>query len=192
MQPLLTNKCGNTKCHGAWRNEFAIVNLRRDATAVAAEQNLAAVLNKIDFQNPERSPILHATQGLHGGSTQPLFPGQTGGRQVAAFREWVVAVASELAPTEHQVGKQEIQQTAFATSTEFTADPNPSNSDVQNHNSPNETGDAETATRLDRKFLSEAVNAARHDYFDPDVFNRRYHGRNRSEMTVELQQGEPK
>lgn len=194
IQPLMTNKCGNARCHGAGRNSFSLVSLRRSATSVASEQNLAAVLNQLDFQNPDQSPLLQATQGLHGGNHQPLFPGQSGGRQVDTLREWVRAVAAELAPTE-PAALQNIDENKPVEQTSFRTLPDDSGvkkslaiSNVDEPDAAGQSSGMAPTFNLDGKFIRDAVVATRYDEFDPDVFNLRYHGRRRSEMLTGLQQ----
>ena len=192
IQPLMTNKCGNTRCHGAGRNSFSLVTLRRSANSVSSEQNLAAILNQIDFRNPDQSPVLQATQGLHGGNRQPLFPGQTGGRQLDVLREWVRDVARELAPTElkavhvnHQSNRLAAAPLATISKTSIHDAPNTINS-VKQVNALDRSNDTTQTLKLDKKFITDAVAATRDDAFDPDIFNSRHHGRTRSEMQTGL------
>ena len=169
IQPLLSNKCGNARCHGAGRNGFAVVLVRGQSTPAIAEQNLAGVLNQIDFESPNQSPLLNATVGLHGGSRKLLFPGRAGGAQVEVMRNWVTAAASSLRQNSPVLTAQHteqhdspIQQTAFNSSSSQPI---------------NEANTAEPMlTDRDRKFLKEADEAIRKDAFDPNIFNQRYHG----------------
>ncbi|MCA9051845.1 MAG: hypothetical protein KDA89_24070 [Planctomycetaceae bacterium] len=100
VQPLLLNKCGNGRCHGGSRDDFALVTLRQGESVAVTEQNFAAVLNQIDFHQPAASRLLQNSIGLHGGIRQPVFSGQTGRLQMELLRNWVNQVADELAPAE--------------------------------------------------------------------------------------------
>ena len=184
--PLVSNKCGNSQCHGAGRNTFSILTLRRDPYAAAAEQNLASILNHIDFQNPAQSPVLRATLGNHDGSNQPLFPGQTGGRHAETIRNWVLTVANELAPTE----STRRSSTFAATALNWPDEPNrpgPASNSLESNDSKafNEDDSSDSERMLDEKFVGDAVISTRHDEFDPDVFNRRYHGKSRSDLKLD-------
>ena len=184
--PLVSNKCGNSQCHGAGRNTFSILTLRRDPSPAAAEQNLASILNHIDFQNPAQSPVLRATMGNHGGSNQPLFSGQTGGRQAETIRNWVLTVANELAPTESTR-----HSNAFAASA-LNLPGGSKDADAASENVESNDGEAfgehdlsDSERLLDEKFVGDAVISTRHDEFDPDIFNRRYHGKSRSDLKLD-------
>ncbi len=167
IQPIVVSKCGNARCHGARQNTFAVISIRGGSTSRIAEQNLAAVLNQVDIRNPSQSPVLNATRGLHGGSRSLLFSGQSGGRQADALRKWVADVAREISPsasgasldtrTERSV-KEVSATTGFGLPGEETAD----------------ALDRHRAMQKE-KFVKDAVVATRHDDFDPDIFNRRYH-----------------
>ncbi len=162
VQVLLSNKCGNARCHGTDRNAFTLVSVRGQSTPVIAEQNLAAVLNQIDFKTPHQSPLLKATVGLHGGSRKLMFNGRTGGDQLRILRDWVHEAAAALDPnstlqTSASSAKaseeNDIKQAAFSASDEVPL------------------------SEGDKQILREAAEATRPDAFDPNIFNRRYHGR---------------
>lgn len=174
IQPLLSNKCGNARCHSSGRSGFSIVSIRNGSSAVIAEQNLAAVLSQLDANNPDQSPLLQATTGLHGGSRELLFPGSTGGDQVRLLEAWIHAVAQEIGgqstDSTPRNSSELIVQTAFE-------------SENSSMNSEPISGLLTTAETTQRQrnlkaeqMNTEAVIATRHDEFDPDVFNRRFHG----------------
>ncbi|MCP4782118.1 MAG: hypothetical protein GY903_10455 [Fuerstiella sp.] len=167
IQPIVLNKCGNARCHGTQHNSFAVVSIKGGSTSRIAEQNLAAVLNQIDMANPTQSPILNATSGLHGGSRDLLFSGQSGGRQADALRKWVAGVAGEISPLASSVSlntrpDQPVKVVSAAASFGLPGE---------------ETADSLGRLRVAQngKFVRDAVVATRHDDFDPDIFNRRYH-----------------
>lgn len=179
IQPLLSNKCGNGRCHSAGRNGFPIVSIRNGSSAVIAEQNLATVLGQIDAANPGQSPLLKVTEGLHGGSRTSLFPGSTGRNQLNMLRAWISGVAAEIgghpSASAQSSPSKTIAQTAFQS--EETLLEQPIGGGLQT---------AAHATQRDRdlraqQMNTEAVIATRHDEFDPDVFNRRFHGRSNSQ-----------
>ncbi|MDG2131258.1 MAG: hypothetical protein P8K08_24885 [Fuerstiella sp.] len=165
VQPIVVNRCGNARCHGARQNSFSVVSIRGGSTSRIAEQNLAAILNHIDTTNPSQSPILTATKGLHGNSRQLLFPGQSGGRQAAALRKWVITVAQEIAPS----------QPSPHTGQPATTKHKGAVSRGVPHGEETIDSPKDHRTAQDTRFVQDAVVATRHDAFDPDIFNRRYH-----------------
>src|SRR5581483_3985835 len=61
VQPLLINKCGNPRCHGAnAENGFRLVPVRLEGhgNRHGTEQNLATVLKYINVHEPQDSPLL--------------------------------------------------------------------------------------------------------------------------------------
>lgn len=98
VQPILSNKCGNASCHGSTataRNGFQLVPTRGgNGNRAAAERNLASVLLQIDADAPERSPLLTALNGTHGG-VRTIFYGSKAGEQTDAIRSWVKSAAKE-------------------------------------------------------------------------------------------------
>ena len=165
VQPIVVNRCGNARCHGAGQNTFAVVSIKGGSTSRIAEQNLAAILNQIDLSNPSQSPLLNATVGGHGGARVLLFSGQSGGRQAEALRKWVADVAQEISPSsvrESLVPEPDQSETTAATTAGLTGE---------------ETLDTLSRHRTvqNKKFVQDAVVATRHDDFDPNIFNRRYH-----------------
>jgi hypothetical protein len=100
VQPLLMNKCGNATCHGpAAENDFRLARVRLTGGAhrVHSERNLAAVLEYIDRQNPNRSPLLTVSQGNHGRAGRTIFSGPFGAEQLETLRAWVLHVGRERA-----------------------------------------------------------------------------------------------
>lgn len=91
IQPILVNRCGNASCHGgsSRKEGFALTPGRPDrGSRVFAERNLAAVLKYIDFETPDRSPLLMEPRGNHAGS-KSVFSGVKGKDQYDALRLWV-------------------------------------------------------------------------------------------------------
>ncbi|MCR9198083.1 MAG: hypothetical protein NXI04_05540 [Planctomycetaceae bacterium] len=192
IQPLLSNKCGNARCHGPGQNDFVVLNIRRGVTPVRSEQNLAALIGQMDFEHPEQSPVLKATYGLHGGSRALLFPGQSGGRLRQKLKDWVQAAAVQMDPA--------LPEPLSAT-TDGPKSRGPQHSrSLDVPSAGRKTVSAEsTADGIDRalargtltqasyrreqseKFVHEANVASRHDDFNPDEFNQMVHGRTRSE-----------
>lgn len=178
IQPVLSNKCA--RCHSHDRNSFNVVSVRNGSSAVMTEQNLASVLNQIDFDDPPNSPLLSATLGLHGGSRQLLFSGPSGRSQVSQLRQWITAVAGEIGPRADAAQKTSHHSPAGIVQTAAAMDMTPVNVGseagllIATHST------SRDKTRSAEKQTLEAVIATRHDEFDPDVFNRRFHGQTSS------------
>lgn len=204
VQPLLSNKCGNARCHGAREEGFHLSLVRGNSSAIVAEQNLAAVLNQLDLQHPDRSPLLLASQGLHGGNRRLLFSGQTGGRQLELLRDWVTRVSQDLGGAEAMVnstiqtvgqttnsgdpnsGGGELRAAGFESGDATNSSTDSVNFPTAHHSQQNGSQNLtavianphstmRSTEDTDQKFLQEAAAAARRDKFDPDVFNRKFH-----------------
>ncbi len=111
IQPILTNTCGNARCHGETSpdREFTLVNVRlgRHASRVGTQRNLAAVLKQIDFDNPQSSPLVAGLDGTHGGEAI-IFRGRSGKKQLDELRAWVASVAND--KNSHNLAKRDLQQ----------------------------------------------------------------------------------
>lgn len=97
IQPLLLNKCGNASCHGGKSGgDFHLTQLRGSGShRVPSEKNLAALLQQINAENPELSPLLTIVTGPHGSDGRTVFHGSKGNEQLVALTEWVRAIARE-------------------------------------------------------------------------------------------------
>lgn len=165
IQPIVSNKCGNSRCHGPGRNEFVVMSISRGSTPVKSEQNLASILNQIDYEDPARSPLLAATVGAHGGSSAPLFPGRSGRSHVETLRAWVMAAADELDGVSAVKRKSEVKQVSLHEASNSADGPGLTHKETQA-----------------KSFVRDAVMATKHDDFDPDDFNRKHHGRSRFDV----------
>ena len=182
IQPIISNKCGNTRCHGSDQNQFQIVNIRRGISAATSEQNLAAIFKQINLRRPENSPLLQGAETIHGGQTRPLFPGQNGRVQIQALKKWVKAVAADAAPG--GMDSQALQpggiQTVAKTQTALPDDVDDPAGRMERQAS------REAATRR-QGFQQDAQEYTRPDQFNPDLFNLKYHGRTRIASSALLQ-----
>lgn len=148
LQPLLMNKCGNARCHGAaGTSDFRLMPVRLGMSGYRAmtDQNLTAVLSYIDCAAPQRSPLLIIPQGTHGGKG-PIWTGPRADEQLAELRAWVMRVA--LANPSGQA--------TVATETASTG---------------------KDAGRRRDPLLQQVLAEERPDAFDPAIFNRTVHGR---------------
>ena len=195
VQPLLMNKCGNAACHGAAsRSEFKLHSIRLGSNGhrMYTERNLAEVLRYIDISDPALSPLIAVPQGTHGGTTA-IFHGPQGTEQIKTLRSFLKTVSREKQTEERELaqrpsvlGKKKLLSgdvgTTTATPSEAsrrdtavtpvaastpTVRPRIATAKGIEIGSPQTLPDDDTAIPLD-----EAAN----DAFDPDIFNRRFHG----------------
>lgn len=112
IQPLLLNKCGNARCHGAASdNEFQLVRMRGGASnsRVVSEKNLAALLNHLQpGQDGQVAKLLVVIRGAHAGRT--IFNGRYGSVQMQTLQRWARVATREL-----DFDLQAVDRTAFAT-----------------------------------------------------------------------------
>jgi hypothetical protein len=98
IQPLLVKTCATAGCHTRdSKLDLQLIHVIPGKTTnrTASERNLAAILQRIDTQHPENSPLLTAARRPHGGNAKRLFSGQKGSRQLADLEDWVKAAARE-------------------------------------------------------------------------------------------------
>ncbi len=199
IQPLLINKCGNASCHGsASGNEFKLHSIRVGANGhrLYTERNLAEILRYVDLKDSALSPLLAIPQGSHGGTTA-IFHGPHSAEQLKTLRSFIKQVAKEkrtdeqelaqrpsvfgnspnpfgtVADTTTALSKPPKRDTAVtpAAASVGTAKPRPTAVGRIHDDAPQSLPDDDTALPLD-----EPPN----DPFDPDVFNRRFHGAKKS------------
>lgn len=179
IQPLLTNKCGNARCHGG-ESEHAF-KLARGASGggnhrIYAERNLATVLKQVNLTRPAESPLLLVTRGSHAG--RPIFAGQGAAAQQKLLSTWIESVAAELR------GPVALSETKLSTVAEYDsvrsgkverameAQPSTPRSATQ----PVALENSEEVVAAVRDVPLEKPNSAKRnsDAFDPDEFNTRY------------------
>ena len=195
VQPLLMNKCGNAACHGPASASGFKLNSNRfgsNSHRLYTERNLAASLRYIDIQDPALSPLIAVPQGSHGGTTA-IFHGPQSAEQLKTLRNFIKRVAKEkqieeqelalrpsvldkkrpshghvdaksISPTESSRRDTTVTPAAGSTT---TARPRVTTASAIEDGSPQALPDDDTAVPLDD---------TSHDAFDPDVFNRRFHG----------------
>jgi hypothetical protein len=174
IQPLLINKCGNATCHGASSNaEFRLEAIRGTGAGarLRTERNLAAMLNHLDTAEPLQSEILTVPAGNHAGLSRAIFFGPTGERQLLTLKNWIRSAAKEIS---HD------SQLAEQRPTLVDAQPNFPKVDASEEE-PGDESDSDDPVRMAsaRRIVPEKKPVEEddaEDAFDPEVFNRRYHG----------------
>lgn len=95
VQPMLVNNCTATGCHGPGASDtFSLTRVSPGGPASRrmTQRNLAAVLQRIDRNNPSASPLLATPLRPHGSAKGPIFTD----RQAAQYQQlvdWVYRVS---------------------------------------------------------------------------------------------------
>lgn len=179
IQPLLINKCGNASCHGPQTpTDFQLEQIRGTGSAsrMHTERNLAVVLAQIDQNRVNSSPLLTVPMGSHGGLNKSLFFGPTGERQLEMLKAWARSASKELNHDQQIAGKR---PSAMGAKPSFPATIQASLKEDEADGPEEQPGAlaavGERADRDEPEEIEEDVDAE--DAFDPEAFNRRYHGK---------------
>jgi hypothetical protein len=177
IQPILLNRCGANQCHGPnAKSEFRL--LRPPAGQIAGrrftQRNLYSTLRYLDRSHPESSPLVTMPQRRHGGSPTAVFDKHTQNQlaELIAWSKITVAAAPPPAPVPAPVPATIAP--ADVTLSQQATRQNPS---VAQAASP---GVQVMRPALHEGRDSESAEAQRRftprDPYDPELFNRRYHG----------------
>ncbi len=178
IQPLLTNKCGNARCHGG-ESEHNF-KLARGASGggnhrIYAERNLATVLKQVNLTRPAESPLLLVTRGSHAG--RPIFAGQGAAAQQKLLSTWIESVAAELrvpVSSETKLSTAVNYDSVRSGNVERLTEPKPTVPRTPTQPvSLEESVEASTAVLESQPKKTEATKRSS-DAFDPDEFNARY------------------
>jgi hypothetical protein len=168
VQPILLNRCGANQCHGPnAKSEFRL--LRPPPGQIVSrrftQRNLYAAMRFVDRSNPDASPLVALPQQRHGNSLAAVFDKHTAG-QLAELVTWArltaggAASSPARAPATIAPVEATLSQPAATSSTE-SAQPSP--------NAAQASAPSSTA-KLARQQTFR-------DRFDPEIFNRHYHGK---------------
>ncbi len=179
IQPLLTNKCGNARCHGG-ESEHAF-KLARGASGggnhrIYAERNLATVLKQVNLTRPAESPLLLVTRGSHAG--RPIFAGQGAAAQQKLLSTWIESVAAELR------GPVSLSETKLSTALDYESvrggktgrltEPQPTTARATTQPvSLEQSAEAAIAVQDSQSTQPDPIKRSS-DAFDPDEFNSKY------------------
>lgn len=103
IQPMLVNNCSAAACHGhSVPNGFRLFRTSPDSppSRLVTQRNLHAVLEWLDHDNPEVSPLLRYATQAHGTARVAIFTD----RQMLQFRQlrdWCCRVAQAESPVIH-------------------------------------------------------------------------------------------
>ncbi len=177
VQPILLNRCGANQCHGPnAKSDFRL--LRPPPGQIVSrrftQRNLHAAMRFVDRSNPDNSPLVTLPQQRHGNSLAAVFDKHTAG-QLTELIAWArlstggaaaspARVPATIAPIEATLSQP------AATSSRDAAAPAPAQDSVSS-----------TQPAADRATPSASAKIAQQqmfrDRFDPEIFNRHYHGK---------------
>ena len=180
VQPILLNRCSANKCHGPnAESEFRL--LRPPPGQIVSrrftQRNLYASLRYLDRSNPDASPLIVLPQQRHGSSLAAVFDKHSANK-LAELVTWArLATASPVAAPPHAP--------ATIAPTETTlSQPAGASRGTQVEGSTAAPPNDEVSTRVMRPTLDQAARSTAspaqppiRDRFDPEIFNRRYHGK---------------
>jgi hypothetical protein len=178
VQPILLNRCGANQCHGPNAScEFRL--LRPPAGQIVSrrftQRNLVAAVKYLDRSNPEASPLVVKPQQRHGNALSAVFDKHSA-NQLAELTNWAkmtiapTSRAAAAAPASIAPAETTLSQPAAAPSSAAFPESPPS---------------AAVGVRVMRPPFDQPGRAAAaaapqppapRDRFDPEIFNRHYHG----------------
>ncbi|MEW4487578.1 hypothetical protein AB1L42_05820 [Thalassoglobus sp. JC818] len=183
IQPLLLNKCGNAHCHGEVSpTGFKLTAIRSRGTAgnrLQNHANLLAVIDQINFDNPQASPLLIAP--THVGTGHPPVYSSTSNSQFVSIQQWVLEVAlsgeidrkrlaAKADPVANQPRYLHFGPQAQQASHEAVV------SDKEPRLLPQPLQSSEMSQQSEVEQTSAKKRSTSIDPFDPEIFNRRVHG----------------
>jgi hypothetical protein len=161
IQPILLNRCATHACHGAGSStayRLLRPSLGQVATSRLTHRNLQATLAYVDRDQPESSQLITMARQPHGGVATAVFEDKTT-TQLDLIASWVRKLGMRF-PESGPKRRKEVRAPS-----EFSGgEARPSNFAHEAAISVPASPDAE----------SEAASA---DPFDPEEFNRRFHGK---------------
>jgi hypothetical protein len=177
VQPILLNRCGANQCHGPnARSEFRL--LRPPAGQIVSrrftQRNLYEAVRYLNASNPEASPLVVMPQQRHGNSLSAVFDkhSTTQLAELVAWAKMTVAPSSRpalVAPASIAPPAATLSQAAAAVDNAVSSPPNAA------------VGVRVMRPAIDQPKTAPAVAPAQppppRDRFDPEIFNRHYHGK---------------
>ena len=163
VQPLLVNHCTSAGCHGpGTETKFRLLRAPagRSPRRRLTQRNLHATLQWIDRGDPKASPLLTAPVNPHGTAKVPVFTNS----QVAQYQrlvDWVFQVAEKK--------KAEVPETVSANHQPLVR-AMPAETSGFDFPPPQQQPPQQPQPQRNDATPGHA------DPFDPEIFNRRYHG----------------
>ena len=112
VQPLLVNSCAKAGCHGMGSgNSFELqrTKLGKSPPKAHSERNLAAVLERIDREQPLSSPLLTKLRGESKSNSVRQSHGGLSREQTQTLRNWIEAISQKPEPVAPVKAESETQ-----------------------------------------------------------------------------------
>lgn len=183
IQPLLLNQCGGSSCHGNnGSSDFRLVrpSLSRSLTRRFTLRNLHAVMQWVDLEDPESSPVLKIPSCAHGGLDTGVF-GPREQQQFDLLAAWVRSTARvDSAPVAELVGDPDALPAAGLLQASYLQ---PVDLPEDSAERPRRLTDVRPPSSVTPLPLPDSGKPLRpssgqpgaRDPFDAEIFNRRYH-----------------
>lgn len=188
VQPILLNRCGAAnQCHGPnSKSDFRLLKPPpgQIVSRRFTQRNLYASLRYLNATNPENSPLLMLPQQRHGNALSAVFDKHSA-NQLAELVAWVkltvgpAHAAVGQAPATIPPTEATLSQPAASGGTRGAAATPPSELPGEQTAAPGSVRvmrpplDDGNGSRPDRAQSQPQIR----DRFDPEIFNRRYHGK---------------
>ncbi|QDU76453.1 hypothetical protein Pan97_35030 [Bremerella volcania] len=187
VQPIMLNSCAASRCHAEnSENSFRLVEFEnvRSIPQRMTVRNMNAALDFIEYDQPQKSPLLVKSATRHGDGNAPNLSPQ----QLGAIQAWVFAAAQGVKPQRNRVESSIVPASfdAPANVPKALADPGPAmskplpttpaNSIFGGNANASMGGGRERPYRsIPQKGVSRKEKPEVRDEFDPELFNRKFH-----------------
>ncbi len=187
IQPILFNQCGGNSCHGNnGSSDFRLVRppLSRSLSRRFTLRNLHAVMQWVDPEDPESSPLLKIPSCAHGGLDTGVF-GAREQQQFDLLAAWVrsttmvdAAPVPELVSEPQALPAEGLLQASYLQPIDLPEGSSErprrlTETDAAPSTAPSTTSKLPSGIGEPKRQSSGQATAR--DPFDPQVFNRRYH-----------------
>jgi len=186
VQPLMLNSCAASRCHAEnSENAFRLVEFEnvRSIPRRMTVRNMNAALGFIDYDQPQKSPLLLQSATRHGDGTAPNLSPQ----QLRSIQAWVFAAAQGQKPMRKPADSSVVPASfdAPASVPKALKNPGPAMSKPLPATPPNPVfggnanagmGGRERPYRsIPQKGVPDKKKPEVRDEFDPELFNRKFH-----------------
>ncbi len=99
IQPMITRRCSAASCHGpSTKNTFPLWPSTIAAPAVTT-YNIRQLMQFIDYQRPDESPLLQKATIAHGGARKAPLQLPRQAKAIGWLRRWIEVVARDATPS---------------------------------------------------------------------------------------------
>jgi hypothetical protein len=127
VQPMLMNHCIAAGCHGPQSTtnlRLLRVSAGETASRRLTQRNLATVLQYVDRENPDQSPLLTMPTAPHGTAKNAIFT-QRQASQFSRMSDWVIGLGADdpSAPAQALVRREPVQNSSSDASADLSTMP---------------------------------------------------------------------